>query len=484
MRSTIGRLRDIENVVAGTLNTYSNLKMQVRSRPRFIDPQLLQGSLRFGKTYGFNFTAVNPDNKFLLTSNAQKDTYRLTLSDRPKWYDLECLIRIGTSERVGELNIINDLVSTTSLDVRNLLLQDYITTDNIYVSLIGTPMKFFGVSASPFTRKYLLMESYYEVVPGDIILCTPTPDILDSFSEYPVKTATLLTTRVGSGTEPDIVYQYQIELSNQSTLISFNPSVGLISFLKAQPLFKRLNYPDGDIAVPNDIGPCLIDAFYGGLLYQKNVKTVVGLKTYDSFGNQLNGNDWQVVAPNHQMLERSISADTFLLWQRIQGFFQYRKNGTFQAELDADGRFIMSSDLLVPKWNADKQHSWVIPFYAQAECVISIQFEPQEKQIFHVPSNTLFLARPKLLKSDKPIDRIIVAIEGSPNSHVVMQSWQYDGSVVNSLSYYILGAEDAYGKDRWLAGGFSLKPIFLNLAPLKATYSDGVSRYNSGHIYF
>ena len=99
------------------------------------------------------------------------------------------------------------------------------------------------------------------------------------------------------------------------------------------------------------------------------------------------------------------------------------------------------------------------------------------------PTTTVAAAYEIFEQDLTPIDRIVMSFKGSPNSRVEIRDWQYDGTMVTSLSYYILGTKEAYGQKRWLAGGFNVKPLFYNLAMLKARYSDGVSRYNSGHTY-
>jgi hypothetical protein len=226
---------------------------------------------------------------------------------------------------------------------------------------------------------------------------------------------------------------------------------------------------------------------------------------WDAFGLQLNATDptipeWKIVPSNYLILERPIRSDSLLFWQRINGKFQFKKKGYFQAELDDDGLFTISSDLLIPKWpvnvgqlrydnsvNPPRQytHGWVIPILSQSPVKISVQYEPQAVQTYDVPSNTLTFIRPKIYveSTGKPINRIVMAIKGSPNSRVEIRNWEYDGSAVESLSYYILGTNEAFGDTRWLAGGCSIKPLFFNLDLLKARYSDGVSKYNSGYVY-
>ena len=70
----MGRLADIENFVAGGLNPYLNLKILVRGRPRYLDPQLEDGSLRFAIKRGFEFSGIAPDNVGTLIEDAVKDS--------------------------------------------------------------------------------------------------------------------------------------------------------------------------------------------------------------------------------------------------------------------------------------------------------------------------------------------------------------------------------------------------------------------------
>lgn len=491
----MGRLKKIEEAVAGTLNDYSYLKMIVRGRPRYLEPQMDKGRVRFAVRRGSNFTGILPNNKFLITENVIKESHDINLETRPSWFNLECLIRLGPTEDIGELHIIQDLINTTGLQTKDPILANYSADDNAdpqtFVTLVGTPANFYGISVPPQQRKILFIEFWYPVVPGDSVLLTPTPDVLDSFAPYEIKRADFINTRPGVGDEPAVVYQYEIEIVSDSSLISFDPSIGLRCYLLAQPLYESAEYPSGDLKIEPGIGPFLVDAYYGSLLHSHKIQTKLGLKTWDSFGNQLNaaltGNqEWQSIPENYLVLERPIRSDTFLFWERILGKFQYVKNGFFQAELDENGEFVMSSDQLVPKWPSNRQHGWVIPIKSQSPITISVEFEPQERQYFTIPANTLTYIRPKLFvdPEKKDITKIFFSIKGSPFSRVEIRDWEYDGPAVISLSYFILGAgRTAFGDNRWLAGGFCIKPLFFNLDPLKAKYSDGSSKYNSGYIY-
>jgi len=466
--------------------------MLVRGRPNFLDPQLAKGELRFAQARGAKFSALQPANRYDLTETAPINTYRLVLKGRPEWYDIGCLVRIGITEEVGELHTIQDLVDTTSIDITDPLQRTYEVSDTAdfipQVSLVGTPGHFYGVAFAPFERRVLLLESWYKLVPGDVILASPTPEVLASLAEYTLKRAHFVGTRPGVPGEPPVIYKYECELDGNG-LLTFTPTNDLTFFLKAHPMFQRYDYGSGDIILPQDLGPCLIDAFYGGLLHNQKTKTLIGIKKYDVFGAQMNyadaGNqEWQVVDSNYVLMERNIPSETFLLWRRIQGYFQLRRTGMiFQAQLDENGEFIMSSDILAPEWRSDKQYGWVVPVIPAGDVTMSVQFEPQDRQFFNLPHTVKTLVRPKIVADGRPITRVVIAFKGPPNSTVQMRSWMFDGAVVNSLSYFLLGSGATFGLDRWLAGGFCVKPYFLDLGALKANYSDNVSMYDSGYIY-
>ena len=351
-------------------------------------------------------------------------------------------------------------------------------------------MKFFAVAAPGHERDTLLMESYFQVVPGDVVLLSPTPDVYESFAKFPVVLAIPLGTRPGNLGEPAIVYRYEITIESQIHRIGFDPTIGLPAYLRAQPLYWRGPYGVGDLQLPSSLGPCLVDAFSGALLISNHVGTQLAIQTWDSFGIQLNapltgGQPWQTIDPNYLILERPISSDSLLFWQRITGSFQYQKAGFFQALLDPAGRFCISTDLLVPPWPSDRQHGWVIPLISQGPLTVTVQFEPQERQAWQIPANTLTFIRPKLLVDPlrRPVTRMVMAFTGSPGSQVEVRDWQYDGSAVNSIGYSLMATQECYGDHRWLGGGFCVKPLFFNLSSLKARYSDGTSRYNAGYLY-
>lgn len=483
----MGRITYIEDLASSGLMQHTNLKLIVRGRPRYIDPQMLGGVLRFGFTRGFNFTALLPDNQVLLLEDAYKDTTRITMKSRPSAITVGTLIRIGQNESVGELHIVADLVDSTAIEISDPLLVTYtadLEQDPLtVVSLIGTPA---SIYVQLLSQTIMLVESWYPIVPNDNLWLSETPSVLTSLQKYQVKRANFLGTRAGIGSiEPSIIYRYEIELNTKTGLLPFIPQQGLSLYLNAQPLYYRKGYGEGDITLPSDVGPCLIDAFFGNLLISYSAPTYLGYMTFDSFGNQINVTDqaWEPIPENHLILERTISSDSLLFWQRIIGNFQYQKKGYFLAELNSEGKFTMSSELLVPKWPVDKLRGWVVPIFSRSAVRCVVQFEPQEQQVFEIPSNTLVFIRPKIQIGNEQIQRIFVSFLGSPNSRVEIRDWEFDGAIVKSLSYYMLGGEAAYGDQRWMTGGFCVKPLFYNLNVLKAHYSDGVSRYNNGYMY-
>ena len=483
----MGRLSYIEDLASSGLMQHTNLKLIVRGRPRYLDPQMIGGNLRFGFSRGFNFTALLPDNQVYLAQDAYKDSNTLTLKSRPSAMTIDTLIRIGQNENVGELHIVSDLIDSTGIEISEPLLENYtadITQDPIpSVSLIGTPsFVYMGLSS----QTIMLIESWYPIVPNDNLWLSGTPLVLTSLQLYQVKRANFLGTRAGvTSIEPSIIYRYEIELNTQTGRLPFVPENGLPLYLNCQPLYFRGGYGVGDLTLPADVGPCLVDAFYGNMLESYTAETHLGFMTFDSFGNQLNYSDqlWEQIPSNYLILERTISSDSLLFWQRITGNFQYQKKGYFLAELDDEGKYTMSSDLLVPKWPVEKERGWVIPLFSRSKFRCVIQFEPQEQQVFEIPSNTLTFIRPKIQIGDSSIQRILISFSGYPDSRVEIRDWEFDGSMIKSLSYYMLGGPEAYGDKRWMAGGFCVKPLFYNLNVLKAHYSDGVSRYNNGYMY-
>lgn len=684
----MGRISAIEDIAAGTIPFYSNLKMLVRGRPRFLDPQLDGGSLRFATKRGFNFTGVLPNNQVGLQEDAFRDSHRLVMFSRPLEMGLNTLIRVGESDTIGELHLVADLIEFNAIDTKDPLVRNYSAdqTQNRppVVSLLGTPCNIYSTLSGEERKKSFLCESWYQIVPGDILLLSPSPDILPSLAEYEVSEAIYNDTREGNSAigEPATVYRYKIRLKTKTGLLPFVPSPYSRLYLKAQPLYMRDGFGVADLEIPAAMGPFLLDAFFGAMLISSPNDTKIGLRTWEPFGSQLNlaesgGQPWQLVSPNHLVLERPISSDSFLFWQRIQGNFQFQKQGFFVAELDSQGRFIMTSDLLVPSWSAEKEKGWVIPVYSRSEATCVVQFEPQPPQVFNIPSNTLTFIRPKIFTEQKrtlitftspfvreecrllsfgarftegdsisfringvrigpvvfrethqdtlndlledieskfsstrvrvlsntldditfagpadtlnitaldfengnpsvtempdyipyfsfklngvtigpvegratlelgllaiiqavnvkkletkvlaeryddgtivligmtgsvdivvtdrisnndvvkttvfpipisnnPIRRIVVTFSGSPGSRIEMRDWQYDGPLVTSLSYFLLGTGQVFGDNKWMAGALCLKPLFYDFNVLKARYSDGVAHYNSGYLY-
>lgn len=400
----MGRLAEIEDIAAGTIPYFSNLKMLVRGRPRYVDPQMDSGLLRFATKRGFNCTAVIPNNQIRFAEDAFKDSRRVTLVARPRELNINTLVRLGDSADIGELHIVRDLIGETAFETRDPLILNYSADTNQnrvpVVSLVGTPCIIY--KEEPEDSVFFFCESWYQIVPGDQILLSPTPEVLPSLSPYDIEEALYLSQREGDPNigEPLIVFKYRIRLKTKTGRLPFTPKFEMLFFLKAQPLFIRDTEGVSDVEIPNDMGPCLLDAFFGGLLVSSKTDTKIGIRLWDSFSQQLNRKEgeqqWQVVPPNYLILERPISSDSFLFWQRVTGNFQFQKKGFFLAELSSEGRFTMTSDLVVPPWPTDKERGWVIPVLARSHARCLIQFEPQPPQIFEIPSNSLFFLRPRI----------------------------------------------------------------------------------------
>jgi hypothetical protein len=250
----MGRLSEIEEIAAGTIPYFSNLKMLVRGRPRFVDPQLDSGLLRFATKRGFNCTAVISNNQVGLAEDAFKDSHRVTLMARPRELNLNTLIRIGDSSEIGEMHIVRDLIGLTAFETRDPLILSYsadIAQNRVpVVSLVGTPCIIYREEQEE--SSYFFCESWYQVVPGDAMLLSPTPEILPSLVSYEVREALYLSQRDGDTNlgEPSVVYRYRIALKTKTGLLPFKPKFEMRFFLKAQPLFIRDTSGVSDVEIP------------------------------------------------------------------------------------------------------------------------------------------------------------------------------------------------------------------------------------------
>lgn len=475
----MGRISKIEDIVAGSLPPHSQLKLIPRGRPQFIDSQLDGGFARFVQKRGAQFGALLPDNVGYLASDAYRDSYVTYLVNRPSWISINCLVRLGITENTGELHTVKDTIDPNGLEFNEAILVNHtISSANGLPSgvfLIGTPMTVLSVYQIPIPtypvplsdqdrakqdelnsiltnhdpKTSIFVKSWYPLVPQDILIGSPTPENLPSLNEWVIREALPLGTMAGDqeAGEPSTLYLYELRLSTQTGLLPFIPEVGLRMYLKAHPLYMRRDFREigGDITLPSSIGPFLVDAFYGSLLSGIRTNTWLGIKKWDSFGSQLNPPEskWDVVQSNYLIYERPISSDSLLFWQRIKGNFQFQKKGYFQAELDNDGEFIMSSDLLVPQYptNVPAPYGWVIPIFARADLRIVIQWEPQEQQIFEVPGNTLTYIRPRIYPSS-----------GSGTTGATINEFTANTAVITTPSKYYAFTTESIGKQVTLSG--------------------------------
>lgn len=485
----MNRLDRIENLAISGAGTHNNLRVILRGSPQFVDPQMLSGNFRFAYIRGVSFAAMLPNNQSVLATNASVNDIDVTLENHPVWMSLNTLVRIGTNEKIGELSIVKDVSNGTTIHLDHALLADYLVDETQtgplpVATLLGTPCVIFE-EVQLHANKYMVVKSWWPIVPYDVLLMSRTPSVLTSLVGYTVASADFVAnvdgnTHIG---EPATLYIYTITLATQTGLLPFIPQLNDALYLRAQPLYYTGDFGQGDTLLPNDIGPFLFDAFYGNMIADYSIETKLGLKLWDGFGDQINGTGWQEIPSNYLILERNILAESLLFWQRVEGNFQFHQKGVFQAELSDNGRFTMCSYPLVPKWPTDKERGWVIPIKSPTAVRAVIQFEPQDPFIIDIPADTITYLRPKILAGDVPIDRVLFTLVGGAGLRVQIQDWKYDGAMPTSFSYHILGTGDCYGNNRWLAGGFSLKPLFYTLSSLKAKYSYTNDKYNAGFIY-
>ena len=125
---SMGRISTIEETAASGLPQYNNLRVIVRGRPRYLDPQLDGGTLRFAIKRGFNFSAIIPDNQSEIAEDAYKDSTSVTLKSRPSWMTMGTLVRIGSSEKIGEMHHVLDTIDPSSIELTEPLISNYNAT--------------------------------------------------------------------------------------------------------------------------------------------------------------------------------------------------------------------------------------------------------------------------------------------------------------------------------------------------------------------
>lgn len=93
----MGKYQEIANLIEQSVPDYTSLKIVPRGTPIFQD-LLMTGTVRFARRTGANFSVLNPDNQFELSTDAQVAQQILQVDQVLPWLEENALITFNQTE--------------------------------------------------------------------------------------------------------------------------------------------------------------------------------------------------------------------------------------------------------------------------------------------------------------------------------------------------------------------------------------------------
>jgi len=444
----MGILRKIEEGIVNNSPIWSNLKINLRGYPLYVDP-VLKGTSRFSRKTGATVGLVNPEVAARTSSLIQVNS-RSVYTDKPmNWLILGAIVQVAEVEKftVRDYSLSTNLIEF----VEQSKLEHPISSD---IFLWAVPI----ITAA----SAIIGDSTFEVR-------SKHPLILNDVLAYKSRTGTFInvfeeTNIIGleelNPTTHEYPYSYQVTID-----------VPLKKSLLAEEVFYLRAYPayfSPILKIPkflrsvNQVGPHLLDwtsgrITLGDLSAKTEVDEFVAIQPYDRFKDKI-VQDPYLINKNHSVSNMGISADTFLFWKKIAGTMKYTPNGTLGVCND-EGKFGMFQRLHPPMPNAN----WRIPVNVEDETILRIHLLPGDDYVeFTIaPSSsaTVILDSSVDFPNLTEIEGILVTISSAANSTVEFKQWEPTITPqVDRYRFHIMAKTTKEAE--WLSTSLIVKPYF------------------------
>lgn len=456
-------IREIENLINGSIDTYAHVKIFPRGLPRYIDTSL-RGTVRFGKRTGNSIAVLNPDNTFNFAEPPVAQSSTIVLRNPTNWISIGSLLSLGPGQEIVEVRDISD----TTIILASKLRYSYSELDR--VQLKAFPMKVFSQIKTGNTS--ILVKSHHPLANGDVVGYLQTSGLLDSFSEVVIKQAI----NTGITGEPFYAYLYHLILNSP---ISTNLDADNTVYLRAYPA-----YFSSVIPVPNSlnssepIGPFVLDLLGGRIVEGQSPDEVFSLRTTTRSGGYILGSSfaYETVEKNYTVGDRPLHAHTPMFWELSEGTMRITPSRVV-FRVNEKHRFNVGTRC-VPPFPGGK--TWQLGILSNVNCTIRFVFQdyaPQEFALIANITRTVKISIPP----GPAITRISINIlSDTKNCEVSLSDWT-PNFTANYLQYCLVAR--IAGQFNYQSTGLILKPYYLSSADLLGTSYDSGSNNDGGSIY-
>jgi hypothetical protein len=467
----MGKYQDIATLIEQSVPDYTSLKVVPRGTPIFQD-LLMTGQMRFARRTGANFAALNPDNQFYLTADAQVSDDTLQVDNILTWLEENALITFNQTEML-EVQTWDPTASTIMLNSTLGTMWPAGST----ISLWATPMVVHF--DSPAGTQQIYVRSRYALVNGDSITL-PIAGTLNSLQEIQIVTATT----AGIDLDPVFPNIYVLDLA-QPIPIALQAEVSSI-YLRAFP-----SYVSNVLNVPplgnSQLGPFLLDFVASPLDSIPSYDETFAIRTLDASGTILiegGANYFETVDHNHPVVNRQIYAENMIFWDMVRGYGGFLLPNTFlmtcTEQLSSGDWVARCYTRLVPPLvpgitynltvSANTAGSFIVIPYPYPAVNTTLTNGTPTLVSFSTPPGGAPITRLDFIYKTNRQDTQVQISDISLPVDTLVSNFQY------SYVFKVLGSTN------FQATSVIIKPYFLSLDDLSATYDSGQA-YNSGFIY-
>jgi hypothetical protein len=462
----VGKYAEIQNLIQDNVPDFTNLNLVPRGTPIFPD-LLMTGQMRFARRTGANFAVMNPDNQMLLTADGINQNTILAIQRVLPWVEENALLTFNGTEMLQ----VSDFDTTSNTVVLAEPLPMTYPSGSL-VTLWATPLIMNQTAAEGVSQIQVL--SRYSLLNGDAVTMLTSTSI-NSLKQITVLTADYL----GVSANPEFTFIYNLTLQ-QPIPVPLDLSSQI--FLRAFPgyLSNALSVPSL-LTTASQMGPFLMDYVANPLDNATPAYTeYFSVRTYDAGGNAILGTSTALMTAtkNQPILNRPIWAENMIFWNILRGTGGFKSPNQYRLISDADGLGRVYTRL-IPAWPSGL--TWTFDVAATASGILRIETDTFGFQDFPLTVNTtttVTLSTPP----GSLLNRLDFIINmDSPGAEVDIQNSNLQAAVTAQIQYgYVFRVIGTYN---YQAESICVKPYFLALADLSATYDSG-STYNSGIIYY
>lgn len=459
----MGQYQDTVDKIEQFVPEFANVKVVPRGTPVLPD-LLMTGSVRFGRRLGANVSLLNPDNQMILTDSPQIQSSSITVDRMLLWIEQNAILNFGG---ISFYQILDYDAATLQIDLTEELTSS-LTAGN-QVTLWATPLVVH--IAAPAGSTQITVRSRYVLVNGDTLTYSTSTE-LNSLTESNV---VLAETDGTDSSDPVFTNIYTLTLDAPLKQ----------AFAVDSPLYIRAYpaYVSQVLRVPKltsgQMGPFLLDYVATPLDDTVSYPGTFGVRVLDSGGNVIvgDGNSFLTVAQNFPVMNRPLWAENILFWKVVRGSGGFIYPNQYRLITDETG-VARVTNRMIPAFQPGITLN--VTFTATSAGTVRFYCEPLGYQTYEVQAYVPQTIQWVLGAGDDPVTRLEILANLEPGAEVRVRDTVLQNPLAQQFQYSYCFR--VVGTSNFQSTSLVLKPYFLSISDLTATYDSG-KEWNGGSIW-